>query len=105
MRSLEATSGSTAVFRLLFPHFLIPIRMKKTLLALTLLAFTGATAFAHDGGNKGKKKEACSAEAKAKSHCGGEAASLGGTPSCCMKKGAKAAATTAPAATPAAKAL
>lgn len=84
--------------------------MKKTLLALTLLAFTGATAFAHEGGNdkdgkKGKKKEACSAEAKAKSHCGGEAASLGSTPSCCMKKGAKAAATTAPAAAPAAKAL
>jgi hypothetical protein len=85
--------------------------MKKTLLALALLAFTGTTAFAHDGGNdkdgkKGKKKEACSAEAKAKSHCGGEAAGLGSVPSCCQKKGAKAAAaTTTPAATPAAKAL
>lgn len=78
--------------------------MKKTLLALALLAFTGTTAFAHDGGNdkdgkKGKKKEACSAEAK--SHCsGGAAASLGSTPSCCMKKGTKAEATTTDAKTP-----
>lgn len=84
--------------------------MKKTLLALALLAFTGTTAFAHDGGNdkdgkKGKKKEACSAEAKAKSHCGGEAASLGGVPSCCQKKAKTAAVTPAPAATPAAKTL
>lgn len=84
--------------------------MKKTLLALALLAFTGTTAFAHDGGNdkdgkKGKKKEACSTEAKAKSHCGGEAASLGSVPSCCQKKAKVAAATTAPAAAPAAKTL
>jgi hypothetical protein len=87
--------------------------MKKTLLALALLAFTGTTAFAHEGHDKdgkndkkGKKKEACSAEAKA--HCSKEGtASLGGTPSCCMKKGAKASAvvTPAPALTPATKSL
>jgi hypothetical protein len=84
--------------------------MKKTLLALALLAFTGSAAFAHEGhekeGKKGKKKEACSAEAKA--HCSKEgSASLGGTPSCCMKKGAKASATTtrAPATAPATKSL
>jgi hypothetical protein len=89
----------------LFPPNLLPNFMKKTLLALTLLAFTGAAAFAHDGndkdGKKGKKKEA-----SATSHCGGAAAGLGSTPSCCMKKGAKAsAATTAPASAPAAKSL
>jgi len=85
--------------------------MKKTLLALALLAFTGSAAFAHEGhdkekgGKKGKKKEACAAEAKA--HCSkeGSTATLGATPNCCTKKGAKAEAAVVPATAPAAKSL
>jgi hypothetical protein len=74
--------------------------MKNALLALALFAFVG-TAAAHEGDKttkKGKKKEHCSAEAKT--------ASLGGTPSCCAKKGAKTAAVApAPAPAPAVKSL
>ena len=72
--------------------------MKNTLLALALFAFAGTTAFAHEGdkdGKKGKKKEACTAEAK--SHCAQASAGTATMPSCCMKKGAKTAATTTPA--------
>jgi hypothetical protein len=58
--------------------------MKKTLLALALVAFAGTTAFAHDGhdkdGKKGKK-ESCAMK-------GG----LTGGSSCCMKGGKTAAA-------------
>ncbi|OWP64071.1 hypothetical protein CDA63_06300 [Hymenobacter amundsenii] len=75
--------------------------MKNALLALALFAFVG-TASAHEGEKdaKGKKaKKAATTEAKA--HCD-MAGSMGsaGTPSCCMKKDAKAstaAATPAPA--------
>ncbi|GAB2965201.1 hypothetical protein GCM10027048_38480 [Hymenobacter coalescens] len=82
--------------------------MKNALLALALVAFVG-TASAHDNdGKKGKKaakKEHCSTEMKAS--CASKGATAG-TPSCCMKKGATASATSAtpaaaqPAAAPAA---
>ncbi|OGX85128.1 hypothetical protein BEN47_01990 [Hymenobacter lapidarius] len=66
--------------------------MKKTLFALALLAFTGTTAFAHEGdekeGKKGKKKAVCTTEAKAS--CSKEMAAA--MPNCCMNKGAKTAA-------------
>ncbi len=71
--------------------------MKKTLLALALLAFTGTTAFAHDkdghdkDGKKGKK-ESCSMKG-----------STAGGHSCCMKGGKTAA--VKPAAAPAAAKL
>ncbi|WP_139921790.1 hypothetical protein [Hymenobacter sp. DG01] len=71
--------------------------MKNVLLALVLFASVGS-ATAHEGHNKGKgkktRKEACSADMKA--HCAKTGATAG-TPSCCMKKDAKAAATPAPA--------
>ena len=81
--------------------------MKNALLALALFAFVGsASAHDHDGKDKdkkGAKKENCSAEMKA--HCASKGATAG-TPSCCMKKGAKtAAATPAPAAAPAVKTM
>lgn len=57
--------------------------MKKSLLAVALLAFVGSTAFAHDGqdkpGQKGKK-ETCSMK-------GG----MAGGDACCMKGGKTAA--------------
>ncbi|WP_170170323.1 hypothetical protein [Hymenobacter perfusus] len=67
--------------------------MKNALLALALFAFAGS-ATAHEGDKaaaKGKKKEACSSEMAAKCAKTGATA---GTPSCCMKKGAKTAAVT-----------
>lgn len=67
--------------------------MKNALLALCLFAFAG-TVTAHEGhnaGKKGKKKEACSADMVAKCAKTGATA---GTPSCCMKKGAKTTAVT-----------
>jgi hypothetical protein len=67
--------------------------MKNALLALCLFAFAG-TATAHEGDKaaaKGKKKETCSTEMAAKCAKPGATA---GTPSCCMKKGAKTAAVT-----------
>ncbi|GAB3833175.1 hypothetical protein [Hymenobacter jeollabukensis] len=76
--------------------------MKNALLALALFAFVG-TASATDGKDKdkkGAKKENCSAEMKA--HCASKGATAG-TPACCMKKGASAAASTAPAAKPVAQ--
>lgn len=82
--------------------------MKNSLLALALFAFVG-TASAHDGknphshGKKGKGKEACTAEAKAS--CTKAMAGTAGTPSCCMKGGAKATAATKAPVAPAAKSL
>ncbi|SHM00450.1 hypothetical protein [Hymenobacter psychrotolerans] len=76
--------------------------MKNALLALALFAFVGS-ASAHEGdkaAKKGKSKEACSTEMKA--NCAKEG-NTAGTPSCCMKKGAKTAAATP--ATPAAPAV
>lgn len=74
--------------------------MKNVLLALSLFAFVGS-ASAHEGGKdaKGKKakKEACTADMKAS--CA-EKGATAGTPSCCMKKGAKTAAVKATEAAP-----
>ncbi len=80
--------------------------MKKSLLALALFTFVGTAAFAHDGdGKPSKNKKATACSAAAASHCSGGMGATAGTPSCCMKKGMKTAATTTPAVTPAAKSL
>jgi len=75
--------------------------MKKTLLALALLA-SAATAFAHDGDKpaKGKKADHCTGVAAAKCEKGMAGTSTAGMPACCKAKMAAAkAATPATAAT------
>ena len=69
--------------------------MKKTLLALALLA-TSATAFAHDGDKptKGKKADHCTATAAAKCEKGMAAGKMDGMPACCRAKMAAAKAAT-----------
>ena len=72
--------------------------MKKTLLALALLA-SAATAYATDGGKTGKaaKKDHCTGAAAAKCEAGMAGTSMAGMPACCRAR--MAAAKAAPAAT------
>jgi hypothetical protein len=68
--------------------------MKKTLLALALLVFTGSAAFATNGddkkGKKARKKEASTTEAKAASGCQDMGSTATAMPAgCCSKKAAK----------------
>ncbi|QKG56400.1 hypothetical protein GKZ68_06980 [Hymenobacter sp. BRD128] len=62
--------------------------MKKSLLALALLA-SATTAFAHDGDKpaaKGKKADHCTAAAAAKCEKGMASTSTAGMPACCRAK-------------------
>jgi hypothetical protein len=70
--------------------------MKKSLLALALLASAVTTSFAHDGDKpaKGKKSDHCTAAAAAKCEKGMAGTSMAGMPACCRAKMAAAKATT-----------
>ena len=76
--------------------------MKKTLLALALLA-SAATAFANDGTKptaKATKKDNCTGATAAKCEAGMAGTSMAGMPACCRAKmAARAAATTTASAT------
>jgi hypothetical protein len=82
--------------------------MKKSLLALALLA-SAATAFAHDGDKPAKgKKDACTGMAAAKCEKGMAGTNMAGMPACCRARmsAAKAAASaTAAAKVPVTKAM
>ena len=80
------------MFYQLFPSF----RMKKSLLALALLASAATASFAHDGDKpaKGKKADHCTGLAAAKCEQGMAGSSLAGMPACCRAKMAAAKATT-----------
>ena len=62
--------------------------MKKSLLALALLASAATTALAHDGDKpaKGKKADHCTAAAAAKCEKGMAGTSMAGMPACCRAK-------------------
>lgn len=62
--------------------------MKKTLLALALLASAATTAFAHDGDKpvKGKKADHCTGVAAAKCEKGMAGTSMAGMPACCRAR-------------------
>lgn len=69
--------------------------MKKSLLALALLA-SAATAFAHDGDKPAKgKKDNCTGVAAAKCEKGMAGTSMAGMPACCRAKMSAAKAATA----------
>ena len=70
--------------------------MKKTLLALALLASAATASFAHDGDKpaKGKKADHCTGMAAAKCEQGMAGPSTAGMPACCRAKMAAAKAAT-----------